>query len=159
MDPVPYYGVYTLVNGGSQLKPMTIGQVAKKTGVGVETIRFYERLGLVDEPPRLKSGYRQYSEGVIARIQFIKRAKELGFSLKEIDELFSLRVDHDASCGDVRSRAEVKIAETQEKIKELQRIKKALTKLATSCTGGGPTSDCPILDALEGKHLSRKGHG
>ncbi len=87
------------------MKSMTIGQVAKQTGVGIETIRFYERRGLIDEPPRRDSGYRQYSEDVIARLEFIKRAKELGFSLKEINELFSLRVDHDTSCGDVRSRA------------------------------------------------------
>ncbi len=138
------------------MKPMTIGQVAKQTGVGIETIRFYERRGLIDEPPRRDSGYRQYSEDVIARIEFIKRAKELGFSLKEIHELFSLRVDHDTPCGDVRSRAEAKIADTQEKIRELQRIEKALKKLATACTGLGPTSECPILDALDGEKLSRK---
>ncbi len=138
------------------MKPMTIGQVAKQTGVGIETIRFYERRGLIDEPPRRDSGYRQYSEDVIARIEFIKRAKELGFSLKEINELFSLRVDHDTSCGDVRSRAEAKIADTQEKIRELQRIKTALKKLVTACTGHGPSSECPILDALEGKKLSGK---
>ena len=138
------------------MKPMTIGQVAKQTAVGIETIRFYERQGLIEEPPRRDSGYRQYSEDVIARIEFIKRAKELGFSLKEIHELFSLRVDHDTSCGDVRNRAEAKIVDTQEKIRELQRIKKALTKLATACTGRGPTSECPILDALEGKKLSSR---
>ena len=132
------------------MKPMTIGQVAKQTGVGIETIRFYERRGLIDEPPRRDSGYRQYSEDVIARIEFIKRAKELGFSLKEINELLSLRVDHDTSCGDVRSRAEEKIADTREKIRELQRIMKALKQLATACTGRGPTGECPILDALEG---------
>ncbi len=138
------------------MKPMTIGQVAKRTDVGIETIRFYERRGLIDEPPRRDSGYRQYSEDVIARIEFIKRAKELGFSLKDINELFSLRVDHDTPCDDVRSRAEAKIADTQEKIRELQRIRKALKKLATACTGHGPTSECPILDALEGKELSRR---
>ncbi len=133
------------------MKPMTIGQVAKLTGLGVETIRFYERRGLVDEPPRRESGYRQYSQDVVARIEFIKRGKELGFSLKEIHELLSLRVDPENSCSDVRHRAEEKIADTLQKIKQLQRIQKALKKLAASCAGRGPTSECPILDALNGK--------
>ena len=133
------------------MKPMTIGQVAKQTGVGIETIRFYERRGLIDEPPRRESGYRQYPEDVIARIEFIKRAKELGFSLKEIQELLALRVDQETSCSDVRHRAEAKIEDTERKIKELRRIKKALKTLATACTGRGPTSQCPILEALNGK--------
>lgn len=130
------------------MKDLTIGQLAKKTKVNVETVRYYERRGLISEPPRRESGYRQYSQDAVSRIQFIKHAKELGFSLKEISELLSLRVDPDTDCGDVRKRAEAKIQEIEEKILALQRMKEALTKLAASCRGQGPTSECPILDAL-----------
>jgi len=131
------------------MQGMTIGQVAKRTDVGIETIRFYERQGLIEEPPRRESGYRQYPEDVVKRLLFIKRAKELGFSLKEIAELLSLRVDPDSTCGDIKRRAEAKIQDVDTKIKSLRSIKKALTQLAESCRGRGPTSECPILDTLE----------
>jgi len=78
---------------------LTIGQVAKRSGIGIETLRYYERKGLVEEPPRTESGYRQYPEDVVARIRFIRRAKELGFKLSEISELLSLRVDPNTTCG------------------------------------------------------------
>ena len=133
---------------------LTIGQLAKKAKVNVETIRYYERRGLIPEPPRRGSGYRQYSEYDMARIQFIKRAKDLGFSLKEILELLSLRVDPDTTCGDVKKRAEVKIVDIEEKIRVLQRVRNALEKLVTSCRGRGPTSECPILEALGLENLS-----
>jgi MerR family mercuric resistance operon transcriptional regulator len=100
------------------------------------------------EPPRRESGYRQYSEDDVARILFIKHAKELGFSLKEILELLSLRVDPNTTCGDVKKRAEVKVADIDEKIRALQKMKRALTKLVTLCRGRGPTSECPILEVL-----------
>jgi MerR family copper efflux transcriptional regulator len=135
------------------MRNLTIGQLARKAQVNVETIRYYERRGLIPEPPRRQSGYRQYSEDAVSRIQFIKRAKELGFSLKEISELLSLRVDPDTTCGDVKKRAEVKIAEVEEKIRALQRIKKALTKLVVLCRGSGPTSECPIMEALSAEDL------
>jgi MerR family mercuric resistance operon transcriptional regulator len=130
---------------------LTIGQLARKAQVNVETIRYYERRGLMPEPPRRESGYRQYSEPDVTRIKFIRRAQTLGFTLKEISELLSLRVDPDTTCGDVRKRAEVKIADMEEKIKALQRMKKALTKLASTCRGRGPTSECPILEMLSSK--------
>jgi len=129
--------------------PLTIGQVAKRSGIGIETVRFYERKGLVEEPPRTDSGYRQYSEDVVARIRFIRRAKELGFKLSEISELLSLRVDPDTTCADVRKQTEFKIADVEDKIRVLQGIKTALKKLAASCVGTGPTSECPILEALD----------
>lgn len=131
------------------MKPLTIGQVARSAGVGVETVRFYERQGLLQEPARKDSGYRQYPEDVVARLHFIKRAKELGFSLKEIKELLALRVDPETTCGEVKRRAEAKIADVEEKIQALQRIKKALVQLTAVCRGRGPTSECPILDALD----------
>jgi MerR family mercuric resistance operon transcriptional regulator len=130
------------------MKPLSIGQVAQQAGIGVETVRFYERQGLLEEPARKESGYRQYQEDVVARLRFIKRAKELGFSLKEIKELLALRVDPDTTCAEVKGRALAKIADVEEKIQDLQRIKRALTKLTAVCRGSGPTSECPILDAL-----------
>ena len=131
------------------MKPLTIGQVARRADVGVETVRFYERQGLLQEPARKESGYRQFTEDVVARLRFIKRAKELGFSLKEIKELLALRVDPETTCAEVKSRAQAKIVDVEAKILALQRIRKALVKLTTVCRGSGPTSECPILDALD----------
>jgi MerR family mercuric resistance operon transcriptional regulator len=136
------------------MKPLTIGQVARQGGVGIETVRFYERQGLVDEPARKESGYRQYPENVVARLRFIKRAKELGFSLKEIKQLIALRFDPATSCADVKQQAEAKVADIEAKIRDLQRMRKALLKLAASCKGRGPVQECSILEALDGK-----GHG
>ena len=129
-------------------KPLTIGQLARQGGVGVETVRFYERLGLIDEPPRRASGYREYPLEVVSRLRFIKNAKDLGFSLKEIKELLLLRRDPDTTCADIKARATAKMADIDDKISDLKRIKKALVKVSDACTGRGPTSDCPILDAL-----------
>jgi MerR family mercuric resistance operon transcriptional regulator len=131
------------------MKPLTIGQVAQRAGIGIETVRFYEREGLLEEPARRDSGYRQYEDDVVARLRFIKRAKELGFSLKEIKELLALRVDPNTTCAEVRSKAQAKIADIEEKIQTLQRMKKALVKVTKQCSGRGPTSECPILEAME----------
>jgi len=131
------------------MKPLTIGQLAKQAQVNVETIRYYERRGLLPEPPRRWSGYREYSQADVAHLRFIKRAKELGFSLSEISELLSLRVDPDTTCDDVQQRTEIKIADIEAKIQTLERMKKALKKLVAACSGRGPTSACPILEALE----------
>ena len=132
---------------------LTIGEVAKRSGIGLETVRFYERKGLIEEPPRTDSGYRQYPEDVVARLRFIRRAKELGFSLKEISELFSLRVDPDTTCADVKRRADLKILDIEQRLSTLQEMKRALNKLAASCTGSGPTSQCPILEALDASEI------
>jgi len=128
---------------------LSIGQVARRAGVGVETVRFYEREGLLEEPPRRASGYRQYSEQVVKRLHFIKHAQKLGFSLKEITEQLLLRVDGQTSCEEVKGRTEAKIAEVERKLIELQRMRQALLQVATLCTGQGPASACPMLDALE----------
>ena len=111
---------------------MTIGQVASHAGVGVETVRFYERTGLLDEPPRRASGYRQYAPDVVRRIQFIQRAKVLGFSLKEISELLSLRVDPETTCDTVKQRAEAKLADIEAKLRDLRRMQKALAHLVAA---------------------------
>jgi MerR family copper efflux transcriptional regulator len=138
------------------MQTMTIGKVAHLTGVGVETVRFYERKGLIPEPPRRASGYRQYPRATVSRIRFIKRAKELGFSLKEIKELLSLRIDPATTCEDIRLRAEAKIADIEERVRTLQRMKKALVRLAAACRGRGPVSECPILEVL-GEEEGRRG--
>ena len=128
---------------------MTIGKVAGRSGVGVETVRFYERNGLIPEPMRSESGYRQYPEQIVSRILFIRRAKELGFTLREIKELLSLRPQPDAGCADVRSRAEAKITDIEEKIRRLEMMKAALVDLTKTCSSDGPVSECPILNALD----------
>jgi MerR family copper efflux transcriptional regulator len=135
------------------METLSIGQVARRAGVGVETVRFYEREGLLEEPPRRASGYRQYSEQVVKRIHFIKRAQQLGFSLKEITDLLLLRVDGQTSCEEVKQRTEAKIAEVERKLVELQHMRQALLQVAELCTGRGPASACPMLDALDQQEM------
>ena len=130
-------------------KPLTIGKVARKAGVGIETIRFYERKGLIEKPPRKESGYRQFPVETVSRIRFIRQAKELGFTLEEIKELLSLKHDLSAKSGDVKMKVESKINDIQGKIRILQNMEKILVDLKGSCDGCGPTSDCPILEALD----------
>ncbi len=137
------------------MKPMTIGEVAKAAEIGVETVRFYEREGLIAEPPRRRSGYRQYPPDTVRRVRFIRRAKELGFTLTEIRELLSLRVAADKTCADVRTLARAKMADIEAKMLDLARIQAALTELARTCRGKGTTSDCPILDALDEQEVKR----
>jgi len=130
--------------------------LARKARGNVETIRYYERRGLIPDPPRRESGYRQYPRDTVARIRFIKRAQELGFSLKEIQELLTLRVDPNTTCGDVRKHAEMKIIDITEKIESLRTMKHALTKLKDPCRGKGPTSECPILEMLEDRKVEQE---
>lgn len=131
------------------MKLFSIGQVARQAGVGIETVRFYERQGLLSEPDRKPSGYRQYTGDAVARLKFIRRAKELGFSLKEIAELMALRLEPGATCGDVRQRATEKLAEIEAKIRDLRRMKKALEELTVACKGRGPLKGCSILETLD----------
>ena len=128
---------------------LTSGQAAQEAGVNIETLRFYERKGLIDEPPRLESGHRRYPSDVIARIRFIKNAQELGFSLNEIDELLSLRIESGSTAADVRQRVVTKIADIDQKMRRLRAMKKSLRHLAEACSGCGPVSECPILDNLD----------
>ena len=128
---------------------LTIGKVAKKSGLGIETVRFYERQGLIDNPPRTESGYRQYPEETIAQLRFIKRAKVLGFSLKEIQELLSLKYDPNATKADVKERTLKKVADVKSKIQDLTRIQNALEHLIHTCDGHGPASTCPIIKAMD----------
>lgn len=129
---------------------MTIGKVAQRAGVGVETVRFYEREGLIEQPPNAGSGWRQYPEGVVSRLRFIRRAQALGFSLREIEELISLRLNPSADSAEVKARAEAKIGEVERKIRDLQGMKDALVRLVGACSGEGSVQECPILETLDG---------
>lgn len=128
---------------------LTIGKVAQLSGVAVDTIRFYERKGLLDRPPRSASGYRLYSEESVRRLKFIKKARRLGFSLSEIKELLELRIEPGTTCGEIYERARAKIGEIEAKIASLERMREVLTRLLSVCPAEGPLSRCPILEALE----------
>lgn len=129
---------------------LTIGQLAERTGfgVGVETIRYYERKGLLDEPPRTPAGYRQYPPGTVDRLRFVRRAQALGFTLDEIGDLLELRVDEVAACPSVEESARTKLELVKSKIRELRRIRRSLEHLLRACRAREPTSECPILEAL-----------
>jgi MerR family transcriptional regulator, copper efflux regulator len=129
-------------------KRLTIGQVAGEAAVGVETVRFYEREGLIPPPPRTSSGYRQYPADTVERLCFIQRAKDLGFSLRETRELLSLRVGRGRSAADVRARAAEKVADISRKIRDLEAMRESLRALVTTCSGQGSTDTCPILVSL-----------
>ncbi len=135
------------------METLTIGRAAKEAAVGVETIRFYEREGLIENPPRRPSGYRTYPLETVARIRFIRTAKGLGFSLKEIRDLLSMRVDPIGSCREVKAMAESKIADVEERIRALQTIRLSLERLVTACEERQPTRECPILDCIEKEEL------
>lgn len=127
---------------------LTIGQVARQAGLGVETVRYYEREGLLPTPGRRPSGYRQYGPETVPRLRFIRRAKDLGFTLREIKDLLTLATDHEATRADVRGRAEAKIADIEARVADLLRVGAALRTLTAACDGQGPLDGCPILHAL-----------
>lgn len=131
------------------MRALTSGQVAERAGIGVEALRFYERKGLIPEPPRADNGYRQFPPETVDRIRFIQRAQRIGFSLAEIAELLELRVDPEVDCETVRWRAIGKRKEVEEKIRDLQRIRHSLSALADACVRRDPSGDCPILQSLE----------
>ena len=128
---------------------VTISEAARRAGVGVETIRFYERKNLLGTTVRDASGYRRFGREDLNRIRFIRRAKDIGFSLAEIRELLDLRVDTGRRCEDVRRKAEAKMSDIEERIRSLEAMEAALRRLAALCIGEGPAGDCPFLDALE----------
>jgi len=128
---------------------MKIGEVAGAAGVNVQTVRYYERRGLLTEPPRTPSGYRNYGSEAVDRIRFIQRAQGLGFTLKETEELLELRVDEPERCPAVEARAAEKLEEVQGKIRELRQMESVLRKLLAACRLGSRTTECPILEAIE----------
>ena len=128
---------------------LSIGQVAEAAEVGVETVRFYQRQGLIEEPPRQGTQRRRYSQETVARIRFIRGAQNLGFSLKEIDDLMALRIAAGTSKAEIKARAQAKVDEIEEKMRNLQRMRDTLLKLIGSCEGTGTVEDCPILQAFD----------
>lgn len=127
---------------------LRIGAVAKQSGIGIETVRFYEREGLISTPARTASGYRQYPESIIKQLRFIQHAKTLGFSLKQIGELITLKNSRNANCKSVKQAAQDKLDDIQEKIDALENMKAALAPLIDKCQSTDPINDCPILNAL-----------
>jgi Hg(II)-responsive transcriptional regulator len=136
---------------------MTIARAARAAGVGVETIRFYERRKLIAQPRKPASGFREYDAETVTRIRFIRQAQELGFSLREIDELLSLRADPAADCAEVRAQAAAKRDEVTQKIANLERIRAALDSLIATCPGSGALRACTILDAIEQVPIAQSG--
>jgi MerR family copper efflux transcriptional regulator len=136
------------------MEVLKVGEVAQRAAVNLQTIHYYEREGLLPRPPRTASNYRVYTGDAVRRVRFIKRAQELGFALRDIKELLSLRATPGARCADVRQQAKVKLRDIDEKIGTLQAMRTALTKLIGECSGRGPVTACPILDALDSE--SRK---
>ena len=129
---------------------MRISELAKGADVGVETIRFYERKGLITQPLRpANGGFRTYPSETIDRVRFIREAQELGFSLGEVEELLSLKADPKTDCSAVREQARKKRDEVNAKIKRLKALQRTLTVLIDACPGNGATTNCSILDALE----------
>ena len=124
---------------------MTIGKLAEAAGIGVETVRYYQRIGLIEEPSKPDSGYRQYPEGALERIRFIRKAKDLGFSLKDVKELLTLRHEPDV-CEEVCHTAERIRTEIRDRIRDLERLELTLSELLAR---SGKNSECPVLKALE----------
>lgn len=125
----------------------TIGKLAEAAGVNVETIRYYERRGLIDRPASA-GGFREYPDGHVERLRFIRRAKDLGFTLEEIRQLLALS---EGECGDrreVKALATERAAAVRARIDDLLRVEQSLKKLITTCSGKGPVRGCPIIDAL-----------
>jgi MerR family mercuric resistance operon transcriptional regulator len=123
----------------------TIGRLARAAGVNVETVRYYQRVGLVEEPPKPVDGYRRYPAATADRIVFIKRAQQLGFTLREIRELLELG---DGRCTDVRRRAEEKRAQVNAQIKDLRALRKSLDGLIEACLAGREDAHCAIVETL-----------
>ena len=136
---------------------MRIGQVASAASVNIQTLRYYERRGLLEQPERTPAGHREFPEEVVRRVRFIKRAQELGFTLNEIEELLRLREDRSASCSEVRAAARTKMEDIDRKIGSLRAMRRALAILERSCTSDGSTRECPILEALDDAAARRRG--
>ena len=143
LDSVGNYRVYS-----GHMKGLTISQLAHQAGINRESLRFYESQDLIPEPPRSQAGYRMYPPGIVYRVRFIKRAQELGFSLREIKELLALAENRTADCAEVRDLARTKVAEISQKIQMLEAMRQALNMLSETCPGSGPVAACSILESF-----------
>jgi Hg(II)-responsive transcriptional regulator len=131
------------------MEALTIGELAKRARVNRETVRYYERHGLLARPARSAAGYRLFCDDALRRLRFIRHAKTLGFSLGEIEELLALRVRTLDACARVKQRTEDKISDIDRKIRALKQIRNALAELAATCAQRGRSEDCPVLRVLE----------
>ena len=125
----------------------TIGELSKRTDVNIETIRYYEKIGIMPNPPRNSSGYRIYSAPHLERLSFIRRGRELGFSQAEVRKLLTLVDEHQFTCTEVREMTVKQRLTVRNKIKDLRKLEQALTAMVKECAGGD-IPDCPIIDAL-----------
>ena len=128
------------------MESLGIGALARRAGVGIDTVRYYERSGLLAPKTRLPSGYRRYSAAEVARLRFIRRAQALGFTLNEIRELLALSSRRDVAR--VKRAAQQKVADVEQRIASLQRVRQGLVSLIDACPGHGHAENCPILKAL-----------
>jgi len=128
----------------------TIGWVAKEAGVNAQTVLYYERRGLLPAPSRTMNGYRVFNDASVRRIRFIKRAQELGFTLKQVMALLALQGEQNASCAEVSSMAASHLHDIEAKIHDLERMRSALVPLVEACPKKGALKACPILDSLDG---------
>lgn len=128
--------------------PMKIGELATRAEVGIDTVRYYERQGLLPQPLRQASGYRRYDQTDVARLSFVRRAKALGFTLVEIRELLALSSHPEDDMGTLKAAATAKLADVEAKLAELARIRDGLRTLVAACPGHGALEQCPILNAL-----------
>ena len=133
----------------------TIGTVAKAAGVNVETIRFYERKGLLLQPKPISTSFREYPQGTVERIRFVKRAQELGFTLAEIIDLLNMSDGEGGSRADVKELADRKLGLIRQKIDDLRKMETTLRDLVDRCSGQGDTSGCPIIEALTSSESPR----
>jgi DNA-binding transcriptional MerR regulator len=132
---------------------MRIGEIAARAAVNVQTLRYYERRGLLAPPARRASGYRDFDSAAVERVRFIRHAQQLGFTLGEITELLALRVEGGAACADVERRARATIARVDRQVAALRRMRTTLVRLAKACRSRAPTGDCPVLSAIERSEL------
>jgi len=128
---------------------MKIGELAARGAVSVQTVRFYERKGLLEPPTRSSGGFRLYEPEVVDRLLFIRDGQELGFTLAEISELLSLRAENEASCEQIRIVANKRIEALEAKIQQLERMRATLHRLASVCPGDAPAGECPVITFLE----------
>lgn len=137
---------------------LRIGELARRSGVSIDTIRYYEREGLLPLAPRTAGGYRRYAPSAAARLRFIRHAQEVGFSLDEIGELLALRRRRRGSCDAVRAKAGERLVAIERKLARLERMRAALVELVATCESGGADGDCPLLEALEREDRDGRPH-
>ena len=130
-------------------KHMRIGEVAAEAAVNIQTLRYYERVGLLPRPNRNPSGYREYGANAVRRVRFVKRAQELGFTLAEVGDLLTFREQSQTACQHVEARASTTLDRINEKIRDLECIRSALSEYVDSCRKGPPVGECPLLQALD----------